>query len=116
MGTEIELRQMGMSDLTRAGIEVASVDVSLHPNHDTGVRIEVMFPNGYGASVIRTERSYGGPSGLFELCVLNSAGDLVKRSPIIDIDKTGDYVIGWLTATEVLDLFRRIAALDQPTD
>lgn len=110
MGTEIELRQMGMSDLTRAGIEVASVDVSLHPNHDTGVRIEVMFPNGYGASVICTPGSYGGRSGLFELAVTDDLGNILPNTVITE--GSADHVIGWLDAGEVLDLFRRISVLE----
>lgn len=108
MGTEIELRQMGMSDLTRAGIEVASVEVNAHPA--TGVHIEVMFPNGYGASVICTPGSYGGRSGLFELAVTDDLGNILPNTVITE--GSADHVIGWLDAGEVLDLFRRISVLE----
>ena len=114
MGTEVELRAVSASDLSRAGIEVVKVDFGPHVRHGDGVYLDVAFPNYFGASVICTSRSYGGQSGLFELCVMDANGDVVKRSPVIDFEETGDYVIGGLTPAEVLDLLRRIAALEMP--
>lgn len=39
-----------------------------YPNN--GVQHVYAFPNGYGASVIKTDYSYGGKNGLWELAVL----------------------------------------------
>jgi hypothetical protein len=63
------------------------------------------FPNGYGASVVRHENSYGGRKGLFELAVLDANGDICYSSPI-----TND-VIGWLTIEQVDDLLDDISQL-----
>jgi hypothetical protein len=52
------------------------------------------FSNGYGASVVRNEMSYGNKSGLFELAVLKD-DKLCYDTPI-----TGN-VIGWLYWNEV---------------
>lgn len=63
------------------------------------------FENGYGASVIKHYGSYGYEEDLFELAVLNSAGDLCYDTPI-----TSD-VIGHLTNDEVLKLLEKIKNL-----
>ena len=57
------------------------------------------FPNGYGASVVKHEYSYGGDRGLWELAVINNISedgfDICYDTPI-----TND-VIGWLNDPEV---------------
>ena len=67
------------------------------------------FSNGFGASVVCHEYSYGGDEGLFELAVIEFDGDnkwyLTYDTPI-----TGD-VIGHLTPDEVEDLLAQIEAL-----
>ena len=63
------------------------------------------FPNGYGASVIRHKGSYGFKSGLWELAVLDSSGDLCYSTPI-----TND-VIGHLTDEEVILKLNEIRGL-----
>ena len=63
------------------------------------------FPNGYGASVIRHQGSYGFKSGLWELAVLDSSGDLCYSTPI-----TND-VIGYLTDEEVILKLNEIRGL-----
>jgi len=65
------------------------------------------FPNGYGASVVRHENSYGGREGLFELAVLDANGNICYSSPV-----TND-VIGWLTMAQVDDLLDDISQLPQ---
>lgn len=68
----------------------------------------VCFPNGYGASVIRGQGTYGGEQGLYELAVLkgNKQGaDLCYSTPITDD------VIGHLTPRMVLSLLKKIEAL-----
>jgi len=67
------------------------------------------FDNGYGASVVRFDGSYGAESGLWELAVLEyGKGDhyeLTYDTPITDD------VVGYLTDDEVQDYLRRIRAL-----
>lgn len=63
------------------------------------------FPNGYGASVIRHQGSYGFKNGLWELAVLDSSGDLCYSTPI-----TND-VIGHLTDEEVILKLNEIRGL-----
>lgn len=63
------------------------------------------FPNGYGASVIRHQGSYGFKNGLWELAVLDGSGDLCYSTPI-----TND-VIGHLTDEEVILKLNEIRGL-----
>ena len=46
-----------------------------------GVQVVHEFPNGYGASVIRHDFSYGGKDGLWEMAVLKE-GDLCYNTHI----------------------------------
>jgi len=62
------------------------------------------FPNGYGASVVKHDFSYGGKNGLWELAVLNGE-DLCYTSGI-----TED-VIGHLSWTKVEAVLRDIKQL-----
>lgn len=62
------------------------------------------FKNGYGASVLRSNYSFGGDRGLFELAVLKD-GNICYDTPI-----TND-VIGYLTADEVVECLSRIERL-----
>lgn len=70
-----------------------------------GVRHHYEFPNGYGASVVRHQYSYGADDGLWELAVLGRDGHLTY-----DTDITND-VEGWLTWDEVEALLDSIATL-----
>lgn len=63
------------------------------------------FGNGFGASVIRNDYSYGGKDGLFELMVTDEYGFPEYTSPITDD------VVGWLSARDVVMLLRRIEGL-----
>tara|TARA_R100001463_G_scaffold26997_6_gene62856 strand:- start:8526 stop:8840 length:315 start_codon:yes stop_codon:yes gene_type:complete len=65
------------------------------------------FSNGYGASVIKGDHTYGGQEGLYELAVLDSKGDLSYDTPI-----TGD-VLGHLTKDDVTDYLQEIKNLPQ---
>jgi hypothetical protein len=69
-----------------------------------GVHAMVTFDNGYGASIVKTDRSYGGKEGLYELAVL-SDGLISYDTPI-----TND-VIGFLTEDEVTELLQKIEDL-----
>lgn len=63
------------------------------------------FPNGFGASVIRNDMSYGGPQGLYELAVTHQAS-LCYATPL-----TSD-VMSYLEATEVEQALDAIEKLD----
>lgn len=64
------------------------------------------FANGYGASVVRHQYSYGGDAGLWELAVLDDGGNLTYKTPV-----TSD-VLGRLTEAEVAEALDQIAALE----
>tara|TARA_B100001093_G_scaffold99354_1_gene91424 strand:- start:1052 stop:1306 length:255 start_codon:yes stop_codon:yes gene_type:complete len=70
-----------------------------------GVGYEYQFDNGYGASVVKHDSSYGGKQGLYEIAVLDSGGDLCYSTPI-----TED-VIGYADENKVLDTLQRIKLL-----
>ena len=63
------------------------------------------FENGYGASVIRTDYSYGGSNGFYELAVLDKDNKLCYNTPV-----TND-VLGWLDEGEVEENLLAIQAL-----
>lgn len=65
------------------------------------------FDNGYGASVICHDGSYGHEKGLFELAVTKE-GKLDYSTPI------ANDVIGWLTREDVFDLLEKIKELPVP--
>ena len=70
-----------------------------------GVGYTYQFENGYGASVVKHDSSYGGKQGLYEIAVLDSTGDLCYSTPITDA------VIGYATEDKVLDTLHRIKML-----
>jgi hypothetical protein len=76
-----------------------------HPLHNDGVISRIHFENGYGASVVKHEYSYGGTKGLYELAVLNNDGDLSYDTPITDD------VIGWLRPQDVTEVLIKIQQL-----
>ena len=83
-----------------------------HPLEPDGVRARMFFPNGYGASVIKTSFSYGGKNGLYELAVVRGTEDdwhLCYSNPITDADD----VLGHLTPGDVTAYLNEIAALPQ---
>lgn len=64
------------------------------------------FPNGYGASVVRHQYSYGGPEGRFEVAVLDDNGIIDCSTPI-----TSD-VLGWLEPDDVSEFLDQIKNLE----
>jgi hypothetical protein len=70
-----------------------------------GYRKIYKFDNGYGASVISAEFSYGGDRGLFEVAVLDSNGAIAYNTPL-----TND-VVGWLDFAGVAELLEEIKNL-----
>lgn len=68
------------------------------------------FGNGYGASVIRGQFTYGGSSGLWELAVVGQDGQLDYETPITDD------VLGYLSESDVTETLDAIAALAKPAE
>lgn len=73
-----------------------------------GVQARVFFDNGYGASVIKGQYSYGGDEGLYELAVLKGDGEdwtLCYDSGLMED------VEGYLTESAVTIYLQKIEAL-----
>lgn len=80
-------------------------DLQFNPlKHCTGTQARAFFPNGYGASVVRSDFSYGGKNGLYELAVLKD-GKLCY-----DTSVTSD-VLGQLTEEDVESYLNQIKSL-----
>ena len=73
--------------------------------YNPGIRCRMMFENGYGVSVVSTQRSYGGKQGFYEVAVLNSDGEITYDTPITDD------VVGWLTKDGVTDIMAQVQNL-----
>lgn len=74
-----------------------------------GVQKLYRFDNGYGASVVKNQCSYGGKKGLWELAVIrwrNNDFDLVYDTPITDD------VLGYLTEEDVQKTLLQIQELE----
>lgn len=73
-----------------------------------GVAVEFFFPNGYGASVIRSLTSYGGAEGFWELAPMSADGEIVYVAGV-----SGDpgKVRGWLNEGTVEKLLAHLAGL-----
>jgi hypothetical protein len=73
-----------------------------------GIQYLAFFPNLYGVSIVKSEWSYGGKNGLWELAVLEGGEDeweLTYNTPI-----TGN-VLGYLTEDEVNEIVDKVIAL-----
>ena len=83
------------------------LDFQPHPNmgHVGGVQALITFDNGYGASVVRSQYTYGGDKGLYELAVFGKDGHITYDTPI-----TND-VIGYLRPEDVTDVMEKIQQL-----
>ena len=81
-------------------------DIEFKPHPlGNGIHGVITFDNGYGASVIRHNYSYGGDAGLYELAVLDKDGELTYDTPI-----TSD-VMGYLTPEDVTEILIQIQDL-----
>lgn len=85
----------------KGGAMVEKVDM---PDHN-GYQLLYKFDNGYGASVVKHDFSYGGKKGLYEIAVLDNDGHLCYDTPI-----TSD-VIGYLTMGEAEKILINISHL-----
>jgi isopentenyldiphosphate isomerase len=76
--------------------------------HETGIQYLVFYPNGYGASIVQHQYSYGGNNGLWELAVIKGnyeEWDICYSTPI-----TSD-VEGHLNENEVDEFLTKIETL-----
>ncbi len=81
-------------------------DLEFKPHSNmNGIMSRITFENGYGASVVKGEYTYGGKEGLYELAILDSNGDLTYDTPV-----TSD-VEGYLSEDEVTKLMEQIQKL-----
>jgi len=69
-----------------------------------GIISRTKFKNGYEASVVKSEHSYGGRNGLYELAIFKH-GKICYTTPITDD------VIGYLTEDNVTETFIKIQEL-----
>lgn len=60
--------------MTSAPKSFKEVKAAMFDHQFGGSRAWLMFPNGYGASIIKTSFSYGGEKGLWELAVMTADG------------------------------------------
>ena len=95
---------MRYSELKYDGFEKYVVEEVVRPFNVDGYVYVFKFNNGYGASVIKHQGSYGNLEDKFELAVL------YNDKLVYDTEITND-VIGWLNNDEVLDLLDQIKEL-----
>lgn len=68
----------------------------------------VMFDNGFGASILRSEFTYGGPEGLFEIVVVLEDGTPSENDPV----GKGE-IIGWLTEADVITTAQKVSEISK---
>jgi hypothetical protein len=74
--------------------------------HNKGIQAVVEFKNGYGASVVKGEYTYGGRDGFYELAVL-------KDSHLCYDTEIANDVLGFLTEAEVTVYLMQIESLSK---
>jgi hypothetical protein len=82
----------------------ADLEFGPHPA-GKGVQAKIQFPNGFGASVVKTPYTYGGSQGKYELAVLDKDGRLCYSTEV-----TND-VVGYLSPGGVTEYLRQIQIL-----
>lgn len=96
-----------MTTFDDTGFHDLLVDVEEKETDVTGsTQVIFKFSNGWGASVVQGPYTYGGPDGLFELGVLDSAGRLNYDTPV-----SPDDVSGYLTVEDVKEKLTQLAHL-----
>ena len=76
-----------------------------HPN-GRGNQCIVQFPNGYGASIVKGEYTYGSKDGLYEMAIFGKDGNISYSTPITDD------VLGYLSEEDVEKTLTEIKNLD----
>ena len=82
-------------------------DIEFKPSpmgEDFGIVSRTQFDNGYEASVVKSEYTYGGKDGLYELAVFKD-GEICYDTPVTDD------VIGYLRPEDVTDVMAKIQQL-----
>ena len=79
--------------------------ISLTDDFLSGKKARIQFDNGYGASVVSHNFSYGGKQGLYEIAILDNEGQICYDTPI-----TND-VVGHLTEEDVTEVLIKIQSL-----
>lgn len=85
------------------------MSIFLERSINGGSQVIYKFDNGFGASVVQHDFSYGSEDGLSELAVLKFNGD--EWDLTYDTEITDD-VIGYLTEDDVQELLTRIEKLE----
>lgn len=80
-----------------------------HRNLHGGDQFIIKFANGYGASIVRHQRSYGYRQGLWELAVIHN--DRTNKWPLCYKTPITNDVIGWLEANRVGEILYKIKGL-----
>lgn len=82
-------------------------DLKFEPHHlfPGTWRARIIFPNGYGASVVTGGVAYSRPGQPYEIAILDKDGYLRYDTPITD------NVCGYLTEAEADEILARIEAL-----
>ena len=77
-------------------------------NHPMGIGKQciVQYPNGYGASIVQSQYTYGGDRGLYELAVFGKDGNITYETPITDD------VLGYLTEQDIEETLIKIKNLE----
>jgi len=73
-------------------------------NYDNGIFVRVEFPNGYGASIIKSPHSYSGYQDLYELAVL------YDNMICYDTEITDD-VLGYQTEEDINRIIKHVQRL-----
>lgn len=81
------------------------LNFQLHPM-GIGQQCIVQFPNGYGASIVKGEHTYGGRDGLYEIAIFSKDGQITYDTPITDD------VLGYLSEEDVEKTLTDIKNLD----
>lgn len=76
-----------------------------------GFQTIVVFPNGYGASIVKDYGTYGNEDDLFELAPIKAIGESFTLITYDEINPLSDEeeVLGWLTAEDVLGYLKEIS-------
>lgn len=82
------------------------IPIYQHPTHKIGTIQQIAFPNGYGASIIKSLYSYGAKEGKYELAEMthNAKLDVPTDGYHLNMKlcyEHFDDVIGFLTENEV---------------
>ena len=76
-----------------------------------GIQKIYRFPNGYGASVVKSEYSYGGSENMWELAVITFEGDGSEKFELTYETPITNDVLGSLSDDEVEEKLTEISQL-----